>query len=324
MIDDALLSPSTVLDVMRTVDSNQTKTNEIFESFVDRKILVACSGGPDSIALALMLYAFKLDFGIAYIEHGLSLDTAECELAVKNIALLCGVPFHISHLRLADDKKIKSNVEAQARKYRYEALEEIRSDNSYSKIVLAHHQDDYAETFLINLIRGSGSGISSMQKDNTTITRPLLHWKKSELIEFVNKLGIEYFSDPMNESYEYVRNRIRHELIPLMNEISKRDVVPLIARAAKHINADNVFLEQYATMLWPIDTASTRELAKLDETLQVHALRAWINGYPPSEEEMASILKVVSHENKSVQISGNRTIWRSGAVLYQDVTEPSE
>ncbi len=286
-----------------------------------QKVLVACSGGADSIALAIVMRAWDIDFALAYIEHGLNPQTAECEVLVKNLANNLAVPFVTAHLDMSENNT-KSNIEATARSLRYSALEQLRITHGYNKIVTAHHLDDCAETFLINLVRGGGSGMSSLAKERGNIVRPLLDWRKTELVELVESVGLEYFSDPMNDDPRFVRNRMRNEVLPLLNDIAQRDVTPLIARAAEHLRSDSEFLASSAVALWPKGEPSTRTLMELDPVLRVHALRAWITGNPPSNEEMERILDVAEHTITSTQISGHRTIWRSGAVLYQDVTPP--
>lgn len=322
-LDNETFPPSQWSKIVAQVDNKYAKTEHEFSRIADKKVLVACSGGPDSIALAVLAKSFEIEFGLAYIDHGINIATSECEIIVKELAQICGVPFYTAHLNLGLNPKFESNIEATARSHRYEALEKIRITHKYEIVATAHHLDDVAETYLINLIRGSGSGISSLAKERNSIVRPILHWRKRDLEKLNRKIGLNYFIDEMNSQTRFVRNRIRNEVIPLLNDISDRDISPLIERAARFARRDNEFLDALASSKWPGEHASTRVLSELDPVLQVHAIRAWINGYPPSEEEMERILEVVKHDRTSTQISGNRTIWRSGAILYQDITPDS-
>ncbi|MFN8016445.1 MAG: tRNA lysidine(34) synthetase TilS [Acidimicrobiia bacterium] len=306
------------LDHVQEFDRNILETEQELSEISNSKVIVACSGGADSIALALIFKAFNIDFALCYIEHGLNPATVQCELITKDLAQKLDVPFFYQHLNLVQD--LNANIEATARQHRYEALEKIRVTHNYDLIATAHHEDDLAETFFINLMRGSGSGVSSLKKKRNHIVRPLLHWRKKDLMSFVEALNFEYFHDESNDDKRFVRNRVRHELIPLLNEIAGRDVTPLIARSSKIFQSDNEYLNKLASQVWPKGEASTKDLRGLDPVIQVHALRNWIIGYPPSEDEMDRILQVVNHEIVSTQISGDRTIWRRGAVLYQDVT----
>lgn len=309
-------------------DSLRERVNEIhplqsdvLKTVAHRKVIVACSGGADSIALAIILRAWDTEFALAYIDHGINPETSECEIIVKNLAQKFDVPFFTAHLDMGNAEDL-ANVEASARSLRYMALETLRTTHGYHLIATAHHLDDIAETFLINLMRGAGSGISSLSPERDNIVRPLLDWRKAELEELVTSTGIEYFVDPMNSDPRFVRNRVRNEVIPLLNDVAQRDVTPLIARTAGHIQRDNAYLQKMSSQLWPVGEPSTRTLMKLDPVERTHALRTWIQGSPPSNEELDRIMDVVEHRTKSTQISGHRTIWRTGAVLYQDVTPP--
>ncbi|HMS24259.1 MAG TPA: tRNA lysidine(34) synthetase TilS [Acidimicrobiia bacterium] len=316
---DIAFNREELVDYANNHDPNPTLTATVFRDYLSQRTLVACSGGADSFALALLCHVYEIDCALAYIEHGLNPASTECERLVKNLAEKLDIPFYCTYLDLSD-KAVQSNLEAHAREARYEALEDLRLAHGYDLVATAHHQDDVAETFLINLARGSGSGAASLSARRDALARPLMHWRKLDLMAFISEVGLEYWEDPMNKDVRFVRNRMRNELIPLLNEIAGRDVVPLIGRMARHSQADNEYLQKAASALWPGDVASTRALSELDPAMRAHALRAWITGYPPSENEMERIIDVVEHRRKSVQISGNRTIWRTGAVLYQDVT----
>lgn len=306
--------------IVERIDKNSELTRKSFEKLESKKVLVACSGGADSVALAIMFKASGLDFGLAYIDHGINPETQSSEVVVKELGSICDVPFFSCYLDMAEKELVDSNLEATAREKRYSALEEMRTIHGYDLIATAHHLDDFAETFLINLIRGSGSGGASLAESRNNLIRPILHWRKTELIELVRACQISHHEDMMNSDPRFVRNRVRNEAIPLLSDIAGRDVAPLLARAARNISGDTNYLQKLAASIWPKDTATTNDLNGLDPILQVHALREWIQGYPPSTEEMDRILSVVRHEIVSTQISGNRTIRRSGAVLYQDVT----
>ena len=283
------------------------ETKKSFQKLSDKKVLVACSGGGDSVALAILFKSFDVDFGLAYIDHGINLETRNSEVVVKDLSMVCGVPFFTSYLDMGDNELANSNIEANAREHRYIALEEIRSTHGYQLVATAHHLDDFAETYLINLIRGSGSGVASLAESRDYLVRPILNWRKKELLDLVEKCGLDFFEDEMNADPRFVRNRIRNEAIALLSDISSRDVIPLIARAARNISKDTKYLEALAASEWPKGTASTRDLVALDPVLQTHALRAWIDGYPPSIDELDRILAVARHEIVSTQLSGNRT-----------------
>lgn len=306
--------------IVSLVDNDEELTHANFIPLTSKKCLIACSGGADSIALALISASENIDFALAYVEHNIDPVTRACEDIVRDLAKKLEVDFFVKHIDL-DLKKSKGNLESRARDARYQALEELRSENNFELVLTAHHLDDYVETFFINLMRGSGSAVASLSAARQSLVRPILNWRKEQLEEIVEKSELEYFKDPSNALDCFVRNRVRHELIPLMDEISKRDVAPLIAKAGQHISRDQKFMAELGEQSWPVDgDTSTRMLQKLDSSLQNHAIRAWIKGDRPSAKEMANILDVVNHEIPKTQISGNRTIWRKDAKLYQSET----
>lgn len=302
---------------VQVIDPDHKKTVEQFSVFSSSKILIACSGGADSLGLALIAYAMNLDITVAYIEHELSIETQACSLLVKQLADDLDADFVTRNLSMS---QVTSNIEETARELRYGALEDLATQMQCDVIFTAHHLDDLAETLVINMIRGAGSGAASLVRQRGRIVRPLLHWRKKMLEELVDACGYDYFSDPGNEKNKFVRNRVRHEVFPLLNDVSQRDVVPLIARMARTMKDDQDFLSAYAASLWPGDSPDTRLLSQLDPVLQRHALRQWVSGLAPSSDELDRILEVVHHKVPRTQISGNRTIWRRGAQLYQDVT----
>lgn len=306
--------------IVSLVDTNEDETLRSFFNLKNKKSLIACSGGADSIALALIAKKEDIDFALCYIEHNINESTRICEEIVKVLANKLDVDFFVKHVDLNSENN-KSNLESRARDARYQALEEVRSENNFDYVLTAHHLDDYVETFFINLIRGSGSAVAALSAARQNLVRPILHWRKSQLEEIVEKAELQYFSDPSNALDCFVRNRVRHELIPLMNDISNRDVAPLISKAGSHISRDEKFISNLGAQSWPLDgDTSTRALRALDESLQNHAIRAWIKGDKPSAKEMKNILYVVNHEIVKTQISGNRTIWRKDAKMYQSDT----
>ena len=306
--------------IVSLVDPNNEETSKNFLPLKNSKNLIACSGGADSIALALIAVNEGLDFALVYVEHNINKSTRACEDIVKDLSEKLDVEFFVKHVYLEIDKTM-SNIEARARDARYIALEQVRKENKFDFVLTAHHLDDYVETFLINLMRGAGSSVASLSSKRQNIVRPILHFRKNQLENIVEKSDIEYFSDPSNDSDSFVRNRVRKELIPLMDEISNRDVSPLISKAGQHISRDQKFISTLGAQSWPIDDdTSTISLQKLNPAIQNHAIRSWLMGDMPSTKELTNILAVVNHKITKTQISGDRTIWRKDAMLYQSQT----
>jgi tRNA(Ile)-lysidine synthase len=187
------------------------------------KILLTISGGVDSVVLCALFHAAGISFGIAHCNFQLrGAESDDDEHFVKGLAVNYKTPFH--HIRFNTDahaKKNKVSVQVAARELRYEWFEKIRTQYHYNYIATAHHQGDVIETFFINLIRGSGiSGLRSIVPKQQTIIRPLLFATKKSILAYAEKNNITYREDSSNASDKYLRNKIRHHLIPVLNELS--------------------------------------------------------------------------------------------------------
>ncbi|HQZ14736.1 MAG TPA: ATP-binding protein, partial [Acidimicrobiia bacterium] len=131
------VSPANWESIRIQIDKNEVQTKNNFKKIDSKKVLVACSGGADSVALAILCRTFDIDFGVAYIDHGINVETQNSEIVVKELATICDVPFFTSYLDLADNNMVNSNVEAVARDQRYKALEAIRVNHGYDLVATA-------------------------------------------------------------------------------------------------------------------------------------------------------------------------------------------
>lgn len=187
------------------------------------KILLTVSGGIDSIVLCELFHQAGLKFGIAHCNFQLRGDESDTdELFVEELAEKYEVQFHsVSFDTSAFSKKNKMSIQVAARQLRYQWFEEIRTQFDYKYIATAHHQDDSIETFFINLIRGTGiSGLHGILPKQNNIIRPLLFTGKDQIEVFAKKNKLEHREDSSNASDKYLRNKIRHQLIPLLKELN--------------------------------------------------------------------------------------------------------
>lgn len=187
------------------------------------KILLTVSGGIDSIVLCELFHQAGLKFGIAHCNFQLRGEESDTdELFVEELAEKFGAQFHsVSFDTSAFAKKNKLSIQVSARQLRYQWFEEIRAQFDYKFIATAHHQDDSIETFFINLIRGTGiSGLHGILPKQNNIIRPLLFTGKDQIEVFAKKNKLEHREDSSNASDKYVRNKIRHKLIPLLKELN--------------------------------------------------------------------------------------------------------
>lgn len=187
-------------------------------------VLIAVSGGPDSVALlhilAYIAPRLSLKLGIAHLNHLLRGKASDKdEQFVSDLAKSLNLPVYISREDVsAYQKAHKISLEEAGRKVRYEFFEKIRQENGFDKIALGHHADDNAELVLMNLIRGSGAlGLSGIPPERDgIIVRPLIHLTRSEITNFLKQYDLAYVTDESNSDPQFLRNRIRHELIPIL------------------------------------------------------------------------------------------------------------
>ncbi|KQR69887.1 tRNA lysidine(34) synthetase TilS [Pedobacter sp. Leaf176] len=187
------------------------------------KILLAVSGGKDSVLMAYLFKAFRIDIGIAHCNFNLRVDEAQRdEYFVKMLANSLDVPFYVTHFdtkKYAAENKISTQM--AARDLRYNWFEEIRSTAGYDYIALAQHQNDALETMLINLVRGTGiSGLHGILPKRGRLIRPLLFLNREEINQLVDDNKFDFVEDSSNLSSDYVRNKLRLNVIPHLRDIN--------------------------------------------------------------------------------------------------------
>ncbi len=211
-------------------------------------VVVAVSGGPDSVCLLHILYTLRktLDAAlfVAHFDHGLRPDEDEDETAfVESMADSLGLPFVTRKGNLRPGK----SLEERARKERYAFLEEARQGFSAGKIALGHQRNDQAETVLMRVLRGSGlAGLSGIRPIRDAIfIRPLLELRRSEIEVYIGERKLPFKSDPTNLESRFLRNRIRLDLLPKLREYQPR-VVDILSMTADRLRADHEYLEGIA------------------------------------------------------------------------------
>lgn len=222
------------------------------------RALFAVSGGVDSMALAQAGARLGLSFEVASLDHGLRPEAAaEVEL-VRAWAAGHGVPFHTRALGLARGPAI----EARARAARYVALHEIARAQGLGVIVTAHTATDQAETVLMRLTRGAAgrgaSGVRSQREDG--LLRPLLFATRADTERYVRELGVTAVKDPMNDDRSFLRVRVRHELLPVLEQVAGPHATAALARFAGYAAEDEAWLGAEAATAF----ARVRSGASLD------------------------------------------------------------
>jgi len=189
----------------------------------DDKILLAVSGGMDSVCLSYLCKEAELSFGIAHCNFKLrGTESDQDEVFVKSLAEQLGVSFYSQAFDTASyAKDHKASIQMAARNLRYEWLEKIRQEGQFTFIATAHHLNDSIETVLYNFSKGCGiRGLHGILSKNQNIIRPILFASRAEIAEYVKAHGIDYREDASNASDKYSRNFIRHQIIPKLKELN--------------------------------------------------------------------------------------------------------
>ncbi|WP_373125392.1 tRNA lysidine(34) synthetase TilS [Bacteroides sp. HPS0048] len=190
---------------------------------INARIIVALSGGADSVALLRILHTLGYDCEAAHCNfHLRGTESDRDEMFVRKLCKTMRTPLHTIDFateQYAIEKKI--SIEMAARELRYQWFAEIKEKTKADVIAVAHHQDDSVETVLLNLIRGTGiNGLLGIRPKNGDIVRPLLCISRKEITDYLQNAGQEYMTDSTNLQDEYTRNKIRLNLLPLMQEIN--------------------------------------------------------------------------------------------------------
>lgn len=229
--------------------NNQKLTNFIEKHQLfgkNDKILVALSGGADSVALLHMLLNEGYQCEVAHCNfHLRGEESNRDEAFAKMLCQQLHVKLYVKHFQTADiAKERKISIEMAARDLRYEWFEELRLETGSDVIAVAHHQDDNVETILLNLLRGTGlQGLLGMRPKNGHIVRPLLTYSRQELIDYLNRVQQSFVTDSTNLQDDFTRNKIRLQLLPLMEEINPAARKHLLT-TAKHLEGVASIYEQ--------------------------------------------------------------------------------
>lgn len=214
-------------------------------------VVVAVSGGPDSVALLYMMHALRHELGIhlhvAHLNHQLRRQARRDELFVRRLAQELRCPCHVAK---ADPAKLrqKASLEEAAREARLKFLMTTAQKHRAKKIALAHTQDDQAETILMRILRGTGlQGIRGMvaqrKMGGFIFIRPFLGISKSRIIQFLKLRRIPFCVDETNAQTEFFRNRIRLKILPFLEREAGKDIKISLANLADTAGADYDFIE---------------------------------------------------------------------------------
>ncbi len=295
------------------------------------RFILACSGGLDSMVMAHLSAVSRYDFALAHCNFQLrNTDSDADEELVRASAQAYGVPFFVSRFdTLEYVNKNKVSVQMAARELRYAWFAKLQNEHNIKWLVTAHHADDALETFMINLSRGTGiDGLTGIPAKTKSIARPLLAFSKVELESYANANKIDWREDKSNAETKYLRNKIRHELVPGMKELHptfldnfKRSLRHLENTASLvHVSIENIraalFEEKEGVI--HIDSEALLQLHPLEayvyQLFKAYGFTAW--------EDICSLISATS--GKEVRSRTHRLVKDRNALLLSKLEAQQE
>jgi tRNA(Ile)-lysidine synthase len=269
----------------------------------DVVVTCAVSGGADSSALLALAVASGCRVTAVHVDHGLRPGSGAEAAIVEVTARALGAGFRAERVTVEPGP----NLEARAREARRSVLP--------TDALLGHTADDQAETMLLNLMRGAGlDGMAGMRADGR---RPLLGLRRAETVALCLDLELELVDDPSNRDPAFRRNRVRHELLPLLDDIAGRDVVPVLARQA---GLAREAIDQLAAEAGLVDPTDAVAVAAAPDAIARLVVRDWLRGcsderHPPDAATVERVLRVARLEHRATEVGGGWRVARTAGRL---------
>ncbi|MPT31816.1 MAG: tRNA lysidine(34) synthetase TilS [Chryseobacterium sp.] len=222
----------------------QNALEQLLNQSQQKTYLLAVSGGVDSMVLADLFQVSGFGFHIAHVNYHLrNEDSNMDQKLVSDFCQKHKIPFHLYEISQKDDQP-ENSIQNWARELRYQFFREIQEKEDLDFLVTAHHLNDQLETFIINLSKASGiRGLSGIPKNENGIIRPLLDFSKDEIYDFAKQNQIEFREDKSNQKTDYLRNKIRHNIVPELKKINA-DFLTNFSRSINYINQTKDFIDQ--------------------------------------------------------------------------------
>lgn len=268
---------------------NQFKNNinNRFTFLKGKRFLIAVSGGIDSMVALHLFQQLKMDFAVAHCNFNLRRsESDEDEQFVKNYCKINNIPFFIQSFdtkKYAEENNL--SIQVTARNIRYEWFYNLLAIEKLDFIVTAHHQDDTIETFLINLTRGTGlDGLTGIPEINDKIVRPLLSFSREEIENYAKENTIKWREDSSNSSDKYLRNKIRHDVVPVLKELNP-SFLQSFQNTINHLKQSKTVLDNHSKTVLSelISYKESNQILDIEKLIQLKNyqfyLYQWLNDY---------------------------------------------
>lgn len=265
----------------------QNHINANFGFLKDKKLLLAISGGMDSMVLVHLFQKLNLNFALAHCNFQLrGAESDGDENFVAAYAKLNNIACFITKFDTSNySKENKLSTQVAARNLRYNWFNEILEQEKFDYIVTAHHADDVAETFMINLSRGTGlDGLTGIPSQNGNIIRPMLPFSRKEIEAYVLENKLKWREDSSNASDKYLRNKIRHHVIPVFKEINE-SFLQSFQNTLEHLNQEQSLINDAVQMVYEKVVSEENLQLKINISALLHYknhkayLYQWLNKY---------------------------------------------
>ncbi|MAZ72091.1 MAG: tRNA lysidine(34) synthetase TilS [Flavobacteriaceae bacterium] len=302
-----------------------------FPFMENSQILIACSGGLDSVVLTQLLFKLKYNIAIAHCNFSLrGKESDEDALFTENVAEILDIPFHSETFNTkAYAKEHKLSTQMAARELRYVWFQEVAKNFNYAYILTAHHADDDLETFFINLSRGTGlRGLTGIPKQNEKVVRPLLNFSRDEILTYAKENNLYWREDSSNTKTDYLRNQLRLEVLPGFKKVTDKPLQNF-RKTQEHLQASQALVEDYMALVYnlviseieegySINVAKISELpnteAVLYELLHPFGFSAW--------EDVVNLLQ--AQTGKEVFSASHRLLRNRNELILTEIVENSE
>ncbi len=234
------------------VEKLKNHCNQHFPFLKQKKVLLAVSGGLDSMVLVYLFQQLHYEIGVAHCNFQLrGLESFEDQNFIQNYAEANSLPIFITQFdtqAFAQDYKL--SIQVAARELRYNWFYELLETQNFDYVLTAHHADDNLETFLINLSRGTGlDGLTGIPEQNDKVIRPLLAFSRQEMEAYAKQNAIQWREDSSNASDKYLRNKIRHDVVPILKELNT-DFIASFQKTQEYLQQAQVMVEDASIMVY--------------------------------------------------------------------------